>query len=199
MIEYDTSDVDGDFAEQLRKCGAYPLKAAGIDTLQMNITRKCNLSCKHCHVNAGPQRTEMMSRDILNQCIKASEHPSINTIDITGGVTSVRFTKETGVEDIRNAIDEVAENHLSDLRLWDISCEGINLTGRQIKQLAKYGRSKFLIPSKVAIVVQEDLAYGLMRMYEVYKNEGLSETRIFCSDQEARIWLNRPSDVSLVH
>lgn len=85
MIECNKSDIDGDFAQQLRKCGAYPLKATGIDTLQMNITRKCNLTCKHCHVSAGPHRREMMSRDILTQCIKAAEHPSIKTIDITGG------------------------------------------------------------------------------------------------------------------
>ena len=121
------------------------------------------------------------------------------SIDTTGGVTSVRFTKETGVEDIHNAIDDVAENYLSDLRLWDISSEGINLTSSQIKQLAKYGRSKFLLPSRVAIVVQEDLAYGLQKMFDVYREEGLSETRIFGSDQEAREWLNSPDNGSPVH
>ena len=73
------------FDQQLRKHGHYPLKANGINTLQMNITRKCNLSCKHCHVGAGPQRTEIMSEEILSQCVKAATHPSIATIDITGG------------------------------------------------------------------------------------------------------------------
>jgi radical SAM/Cys-rich protein len=85
MIESNKSAVDGAFAEQLRKCGAYPLKATGIDILQMNITRRCNMACKHCHVKAGPKRTEMMSQEILSQCVKATEHPSITTIDITGG------------------------------------------------------------------------------------------------------------------
>ncbi|MHC4289224.1 MAG: arsenosugar biosynthesis radical SAM (seleno)protein ArsS [Planctomycetota bacterium] len=85
MIESNQSEVDGAFAEQLRQCGAYPLKATGIDTLQMNITRKCNLACKHCHIKAGPDRTEMMSHEILTHCVQAAEHPSVNTIDITGG------------------------------------------------------------------------------------------------------------------
>ncbi len=85
MIELNNSELGGAFVEQLRKCGAYPLKATGIDTLQMNITRRCNLACKHCHVKAGPHRTEMMSREILTHCIQVAKHPSIATIDITGG------------------------------------------------------------------------------------------------------------------
>jgi radical SAM/Cys-rich protein len=85
MADSIKSELDNAFAQRLRKCGAHPLKAISINTLQMNITRKCNLACKHCHVQAGPQCTEEMSRDILTQCIKAAEHPSINTIDITGG------------------------------------------------------------------------------------------------------------------
>jgi radical SAM/Cys-rich protein len=73
------------FAQQLRQCSAYPLKAVAVNTLQMNITQKCNLACKHCHVQAGPQRTEIMSRETINQCIQVAQHPSISTIDITGG------------------------------------------------------------------------------------------------------------------
>ncbi len=85
MIESSNIELGGAFVEQLRKCEAYPLKATGIDTLQMNITRRCNLACKHCHVKAGPERTEMMSQEILTQCVKVAEHPAITTIDITGG------------------------------------------------------------------------------------------------------------------
>lgn len=85
MSELNNLKSNGAFAEQLRKYGVYPLKATGIDTLQMNITFRCNLACKHCHVKAGRQRTEMMSQKILTQCVKAAEHPAIITIDITGG------------------------------------------------------------------------------------------------------------------
>jgi radical SAM/Cys-rich protein len=73
------------FIDRLRACGAYPLHATTIDTLQLNITRRCNLSCKHCHIQAGPLRTERMSREILEHCIHAAGHPAVTTIDITGG------------------------------------------------------------------------------------------------------------------
>lgn len=85
MVESVRSDNENMFAQKLRQCGCYPLKAVAVNTLQMNITRKCNLSCKHCHVQAGPDRREVMSRENLNLCLKAAEHPSITTIDITGG------------------------------------------------------------------------------------------------------------------
>lgn len=73
------------FAERLKACGIAPLRAAGIEILQMNITRRCNLTCKHCHVQAGPERTEMMSRETMTHCINACAHRKITTIDITGG------------------------------------------------------------------------------------------------------------------
>ncbi len=73
------------FVERLNDCGVYPLRAAGIEILQMNITRRCNQTCKHCHVQAGPDRTEMMSRAIMTHCIEAAGRKEISTIDITGG------------------------------------------------------------------------------------------------------------------
>lgn len=85
MIESVMPDEENTFAKKLSKCGCYPLKAIAVNTLQMNITRKCNLACKHCHVQAGPHRTEMMSPETVSQCVKVAKHPSITTIDITGG------------------------------------------------------------------------------------------------------------------
>lgn len=73
------------FIERLNECGIFPLRANGIDILQMNITRRCNLTCKHCHVQAGPHRKEMMSRETMNHCIEAAGCKPITTIDITGG------------------------------------------------------------------------------------------------------------------
>lgn len=73
------------FIERLTDCGVFPLRAAGIDILQMNITRRCNLACKHCHVQAGPQRKEMMSRETMTHCIEAAGCEAISCIDITGG------------------------------------------------------------------------------------------------------------------
>ncbi|MBI4195152.1 MAG: arsenosugar biosynthesis radical SAM protein ArsS [Betaproteobacteria bacterium] len=56
-----------------------------IETLQVNLGYKCNQSCVHCHVNAGPNRTEMMNRDTAFEVIDFLKAASIRTLDITGG------------------------------------------------------------------------------------------------------------------
>ncbi len=78
-------DLD-EFAEKLKSSGNFPLRAVGIDILQINVGKQCNMSCKHCHVEAGPNRTEVMSQEILAKCLFiAKNRPEISTIDITGG------------------------------------------------------------------------------------------------------------------
>ena len=56
-----------------------------MDVLQINVGRLCNLACKHCHMEAGPARTEVMSRDVMEACLAAYEMQGFGTIDITGG------------------------------------------------------------------------------------------------------------------
>lgn len=64
----------------------WPLRATGIETLQVNVGKRCNQACKHCHVEAGPQRTEIMTRETAELVIDAlARHPEIKTLDITGG------------------------------------------------------------------------------------------------------------------
>ena len=72
-------------AEKIRETNMFPLCAKGIDILQINLGTLCNLSCRHCHVNAGPQRTEIMSKPILDKCLEILSSFPISTIDITGG------------------------------------------------------------------------------------------------------------------
>jgi radical SAM/Cys-rich protein len=75
-----------DFADKLRESKCGPLQAEGIEILQINVGRKCNLTCKHCHVEAGPHRTEIMPKEILKRCLEiAGLHEEISTIDVTGG------------------------------------------------------------------------------------------------------------------
>lgn len=61
-----------------------PLKADGIKILQLNICHKCNMACKHCHVEAGPTRPEFMSRNIIETALEILERHPIE-LDITGG------------------------------------------------------------------------------------------------------------------
>jgi radical SAM/Cys-rich protein len=56
-----------------------------LDTLQVNLGYKCNQSCVHCHVNAGPTRTEMMSREIADEVLAFLRAARLPTLDITGG------------------------------------------------------------------------------------------------------------------
>ena len=62
-----------------------PLRAAGISVLQVNVGKRCNQACRHCHVDAGPDRTEVMPLDVVDACLAFLESTAIPTIDITGG------------------------------------------------------------------------------------------------------------------
>jgi len=73
------------FDESLRTTGLFPLTATGIAVLQINVGRLCNQTCRHCHVEAGPERSEMMSRETAELCMQALEGTAIPTVDITGG------------------------------------------------------------------------------------------------------------------
>jgi radical SAM/Cys-rich protein len=62
-----------------------PIRRARLETLQVNLGYRCNQSCVHCHVNAGPQRTESMTRDTISQVLDLLRAASVGTLDITGG------------------------------------------------------------------------------------------------------------------
>jgi radical SAM/Cys-rich protein len=63
-----------------------PLQKAPIRVLQINLGKRCNLACIHCHVEAGPNRTEELSSDVCEQLIALiQQFPQIETVDLTGG------------------------------------------------------------------------------------------------------------------
>ena len=73
------------FSERVRDTLRSPLHAEGVEILQINTGKRCNLACKHCHVNAGPQRTEVMPLEVFEKCLDVAVSSDISTIDITGG------------------------------------------------------------------------------------------------------------------
>ena len=74
------------FAKQLQAHDLYPLQPTGTTMLQVNVGKMCNQTCKHCHVDAGPDRKEIMTRDTMQLCLDALAHsPQITTVDLTGG------------------------------------------------------------------------------------------------------------------
>ncbi|MCO6357837.1 arsenosugar biosynthesis radical SAM (seleno)protein ArsS [Roseivirga pacifica] len=72
------------FAQQLDKSGV-ELTPTGIDTFQVNVGKMCNQVCKHCHVDAGPDRKEIMTRETMQQILDALEGTDVKTVDLTGG------------------------------------------------------------------------------------------------------------------
>lgn len=73
------------FRDQLREVGLFPLRPSELGILQINVGKMCNQVCKHCHVDAGPDRKEIMTRETMQQCLDALAATSIQTVDLTGG------------------------------------------------------------------------------------------------------------------
>ncbi len=73
------------FIKTIGEIERLPLCSTGIDTLQVNLGYRCNLSCKHCHVQAGPMRTEIMAKADIESVVHALDDSPIDTLDLTGG------------------------------------------------------------------------------------------------------------------
>jgi radical SAM/Cys-rich protein len=78
-------DLRQGFHQALQEADMFPLHAVGITVLQINVGKKCNQTCKHCHVDAGPDRTEVMPDAVVDQVLAVLEKTDIPTLDITGG------------------------------------------------------------------------------------------------------------------
>ncbi|GJM21242.1 MAG: radical SAM/Cys-rich domain protein [Planctomycetota bacterium] len=74
------------FDEQLAAHALPALRRTRLRTLQVNLGKLCNQACRHCHVDAGPTRTEMMSGDTVDALLALlARNPSVERVDITGG------------------------------------------------------------------------------------------------------------------
>src|SRR5580700_5455921 len=74
------------FDQTLDRCGLGALTRAKATTLQVNVGKVCNQACHHCHVDAGPARTEKMDRLVAERVIEVLAHSrSIEIVDVTGG------------------------------------------------------------------------------------------------------------------
>jgi radical SAM/Cys-rich protein len=73
------------FEDALQSSALYPLRPTGIEILQVNVGKKCNQTCRHCHVDAGPDRTEMMPDAVVDRVLEVLESTDIPVLDITGG------------------------------------------------------------------------------------------------------------------
>jgi radical SAM/Cys-rich protein len=96
------ADVPGaDFDARLAGCGLQPLRAQGIQVLQLNVGKVCNQTCHHCHVDAGPTRTEEMTRATAELALRVLAATAIPTVDITGGAPELNPSFRWLVEESR--------------------------------------------------------------------------------------------------
>ncbi|MDJ0600225.1 MAG: arsenosugar biosynthesis radical SAM protein ArsS [Crocosphaera sp.] len=103
MISVDTNQVIP-FHQKIKQT----LTKQKITVLQINLGRRCNLACNHCHVEASPQRTEELSLEICQQLIQLIHRfPQIETVDLTGGAPEMNYGFNPIVEAARKAKKEV--------------------------------------------------------------------------------------------
>ena len=73
------------FHQKMAEAGLFPLRPVAPAVLQINVGKMCNQVCKHCHVDAGPDRKEIMTRETMQLCLDALAQTDIPTVDLTGG------------------------------------------------------------------------------------------------------------------
>jgi radical SAM/Cys-rich protein len=85
-LDLSTLPHGGNFQRAIAHHGYQTLTPIPIDIFQINIGKLCNMTCRHCHVDAGPDRTqENMDRTMIDLCLNALDQTTAHTIDITGG------------------------------------------------------------------------------------------------------------------
>src|SRR5690554_3273732 len=89
------------FSNKLNEIGAFPLRPKEVGVFQMNLGKMCNQTCKHCHVDAGPDRKEIMTRETMELCLEALRNTDIHTVDLTGGAPEMNPHFRWFVEQIR--------------------------------------------------------------------------------------------------
>ncbi|HWZ45590.1 MAG TPA: arsenosugar biosynthesis radical SAM (seleno)protein ArsS [Candidatus Saccharimonadales bacterium] len=91
-----------DFGATLLNHQLGSLRRSAVTTLQINVGKLCNQACHHCHVEAGPKRTEIMSTEVANRILDLlTASPSIRTVDITGGAPELNSNFRRFVESSR--------------------------------------------------------------------------------------------------
>lgn len=91
-----------EFKEKLAGAGLSPFHPTAIEIFQVNLGKMCNQTCKHCHVDAGPDRKEIMTRATMQQCLNVlAANPAIRIADLTGGAPELNPDFRWFVEELR--------------------------------------------------------------------------------------------------
>ncbi len=91
------------FKSKISKTNQFPLKAKKLEILQINVGYMCNQVCEHCHVDAGPDRKEIMTKETMLECIKVIKNTDAHTLDLTGGAPEMNPNFRWFVEEASKA------------------------------------------------------------------------------------------------
>lgn len=97
------------FKNKIAETGHFPLKPKKLEILQINLGYMCNQVCGHCHVDAGPDRKEIMTRETMLQCLEVIKTTGAHTLDLTGGAPEMNpdfrwFVEEASKAGIKDFI-----------------------------------------------------------------------------------------------
>lgn len=97
----DNSTTLPKFVEKYKLTGEESLTAGKIEILQVNVGKMCNQVCKHCHVDAGPDRREIMTKETMQHCLDALDKTNIAKVDLTGGAPEMNPNFKWFVDEIK--------------------------------------------------------------------------------------------------
>lgn len=103
----DTDKQVAKFENKLKEYDMYPLRPTGIDILQINLGYMCNLTCEHCHVDAGPTRKEIMTKETMEACLDVIRKAGVKTVDLTGGAPEMNPNFRWFVQEIRSISQDI--------------------------------------------------------------------------------------------
>jgi radical SAM/Cys-rich protein len=91
------------FAEKIKETGQFPLRPKKLEILQINLGYMCNQVCEHCHVDAGPDRKEIMTVETMKECLEVIKKTEAHTLDLTGGAPEMNPNFRWFVEEASKA------------------------------------------------------------------------------------------------
>ena len=105
-------------------------------------------------------------------------------------IIRIKFHYSPDLIETMKIVGQVASEYDGRLRLYDMSEVVFDMSHDEIKQISEFGKQVFTKPNRIAILAKDNLSYGVMRMFEVYRTQNeFSKTRVFRNNQEAVDWL----------
>ncbi|MEJ7780149.1 MAG: arsenosugar biosynthesis radical SAM (seleno)protein ArsS [Daejeonella sp.] len=102
ILENDPRHRHSSFKDKVSEIGMFPLRSYSVDIFQVNVGKMCNQVCKHCHVDAGPDRKEIMTLETMQLCLDVLAKSEIKIVDLTGGAPELNPNFRWFVEQIKS-------------------------------------------------------------------------------------------------